>query len=86
VVPLITRGTYRAMISSLPTPFWTLHTAASAKAAAVAARAAPVCRDLVATMPNSQGGIWAPSPRAWIRSVPAFTPEHCRPCSLMART
>ena len=57
VVPLITRGAYRAMISSLPTPFCTLHTAASANALAVAARATSVCSDLVATMPNWQGGI-----------------------------
>jgi hypothetical protein len=46
-----------ASTSSLPIPFWTLHTAPSAKIAAAAAVAPP----LVATMPSAQGAISAGS-------------------------
>ncbi len=50
-----------ASTSSLPIPFWTLHTAPSAKIAAVAAAAAAVAPPLVATMPSPHGPIAAGS-------------------------
>ena len=55
--PRITRGTWRAITSSLPIPFCTLHTAPSANTCAVAAIAASVNVVFVATMPSSHGGI-----------------------------
>ena len=53
VVPRITRPTWRAIVSSLPTPFITDATAPSANAAAVAAIAGSACIAFVATMPKS---------------------------------
>ena len=61
----MTRGTSSATTSSLPSPFCTLATAASAKTSAQAATAARVCSALVATMPKSQGGTSAGSVVAW---------------------
>ena len=56
VVPRITRATWRASVSSLPTPFITDATAPSAKACAVAEIADSACIAFVATMPKSHGG------------------------------
>ena len=47
----MTRATWRATTSSLPTPFWTVATAPSANACAVAAIAPSVCIAFVATIP-----------------------------------
>ena len=55
-MPRITRSTWRASTSSLPTPFMTDATAPPAKACAVAAIADSACIALVATMPSSHGG------------------------------
>ena len=66
VVPMMTRGTYSAMISSLPTPFCTEHTAPSANTWATAAMAARVYRVFTAMIPKSQGGISLASLRAWM--------------------
>ena len=56
VVPRMTRSTWAASTSSLPTPFMTEATAPPAKACAVAEIADSACIALVATMPKSQGG------------------------------
>ena len=56
VVPRMTRSTWRATTSSLPTPFCTVATAPSAKACAAAAMAPSVCIDFVATIPKSHAG------------------------------
>ena len=69
IVPRMTRGTGSAMTSSLPSPFCTLATAASAKTSAPAATAARVCSALVATMPKSQGGTSVGSVVAWTGAV-----------------
>ena len=60
-MPRITRSTCAAIVSSLPSPFWTVATQPSANACAVAAIAASVCIAFVATMPKSHGGIAAAS-------------------------
>ncbi len=52
----MTRSTCPAIVSSLPSPFWTVATQPSAKACAVAAIAGSVCIAFVATMPKSHGG------------------------------
>ena len=66
IVPRMTRGTSSAMTSSLPSPFCTLATAASAKTSRHGlATAARVCSALVATMPKSQGGTSVGSVVAW---------------------
>ena len=86
VEPRITRDTCRAMISSLPTPFWTLATEPSTKMPAAALIAASVNEDFVATMPRSHGGIEAASVRACTRAVSSARPVMRRPCALIAST
>ena len=80
-------ATCAAIVSSLPTPFWTDATAPSAKACAVAAIAASVCIAFVATIPKSHAGSSAASLVA--RSRVACTspaPVRRRPRSLIAAT
>ncbi len=86
VVPRITRETWRATTSSFPTPFWTVATAPSAKAWAVAASAPSVCIAFVATIPKSHGGRAAASvvARRWPRTSPA--PVSRSPFAFIAST
>ena len=84
--PRITRDTCPAMISSLPIPFCTEQTAASASDGAVAAIAAPVNIDLVATIPSSQRGISRASVRACTRAVSSTWPVSRNPSRLIAST
>ena len=86
VVPRITRLTWRASASSLPTPFMTEATAPSAKTCAVAAIADSACIALVATMPSSQGGSAAGSLVACSRPCTSPAPDSRRPRSLIAST
>ena len=76
-----------AIVSSLPSPFWTVATQPSAKACAVAAIAGSVCIAFVATMPKSHGGSSAASLVArggGPTTSPA--PESRRPSRLIAAT
>ena len=83
VTPRITRGTWRAIASSLPIPFCTLHTAPSANTCAAAAIAGSVSVAFVATMPSSQGGISRASARAAMCTI---WPSTRRPLRLIAST
>ena len=86
VVPRITRPTWRASVSSLPTPFMTDATAPSANACAVAAIAGSACMAFVATMPKSHGGSAAASLVAREPRVNLPAPESRRPSRLIAST
>ena len=86
VVPRITRGTCRAIVSSLPTPFMTDATAPSANACAVAAMAESACIAFVATIPKSHGGSAAGSLVACRRAWTSPAPESRNPSRLIAST
>ena len=86
VVPRITRSTWRASVSSLPSPFWTVATQPSANACAVAAIAGSVCMAFVTTIPKSHGGSSAASVVARGRPTTSPAPVSRSPCSLIAST
>ena len=86
MLPRMTRGTSSAITSSLPSPFCTLTTAASARAVRAPSTAARVCSALVATRPKSHAGRSRPSVLARTSAVKSASPVTRRPRDPIAST